>query len=96
MVGGLKIIQSKAGHEAEFESLFAELREEMRKHEPGCVIYSLLKSKKAKGAYIVHEQYRDEEALLAHQNAPYGPLYFPRIRALLDSVSVEYFDGVID
>jgi quinol monooxygenase YgiN len=59
MVGGLKIVQVKKGHEAEFERLFAELRSEMQAHEPGCVIYSLLKSRVKLGAYIVHEQYRD-------------------------------------
>ena len=46
MVGGLKNVLVKTGHEREreFETLFAELRAEMRKHEPGCVYYSLLKS----------------------------------------------------
>jgi hypothetical protein len=31
----------------------------MRAHEPGCLLYSLLKSRAKPGAYIVHEQYRD-------------------------------------
>jgi Antibiotic biosynthesis monooxygenase len=55
MVGGLKIVQVKPGHEAELERLFAGLRAEMRAHEPGCLLYSLLKSRAKPGAYIVHE-----------------------------------------
>ena len=63
MVGGLKIVEVKAEHVAEFERLFAELRAEMHRHEPGCLLYSLLKSRVKPGVYIVHEQYRDQAAL---------------------------------
>ena len=45
------------------EALFAELRNEMHKHEPGCLLYSLLKSRKSSSDYIVHEQYLDQAAL---------------------------------
>lgn len=96
MVGGLKIVQVKAGQEAEFERLFAELREIMRAAEPGCVLYSLLKSRQKRGAYIVHEQYRDQAALDAHEQAPHGAIYFPKIRAIVEGISVEYFDGVVE
>ena len=96
MIGGLKIVQVKAGREAEFEQLFAELRKIMRTAEPSCLLYSLLKSKTKPGAYIVHEQYRDQAALDAHEKAPHGAVFFPKIRAILESISVEYFDGVVD
>jgi quinol monooxygenase YgiN len=96
MVGGLKIIQAKSGHEAEFERLFGELRELIRAQEPGCLLYSLLRSRARKGAYIVQEQYRDQAALDAHQKSPYGSVYFPKIRAILESISVEYFDEAIN
>jgi quinol monooxygenase YgiN len=95
MVGGLKIIRVKSGREVEFERLFAELREQMHIHEPGCLVYSLLRSRKKPGVYIVHEQYRDQAALDAHEKAPHGAVYFPKIRALLESITVEYFDGTI-
>jgi len=96
MIGGLKLVQVKAGHEAEFERLFAELRGIMRTAEPGCLVYSLMKSKTKPGAYIVHEQYRDQAALDAHEKAPHGAIYFPKIRAILKSITVEYFDGIVD
>jgi quinol monooxygenase YgiN len=96
MVGGLKIVQVKAEHIVEFERLFAELRAEMRKHEPGCLLYSLLKSRTKPGAYIVHEQYRDQAALDAHQKSAHGARYFPQMRAVIEKIDVEYFDGVVD
>ena len=96
MVGGLKIVQVKKGHEAELERLFAELRAEMRTHEPGCLLYSLLKSRTKPGAYIVHEQYREQAALDAHQASAHGAKYFPLMRAIIVKIDVEYFDGVVD
>ncbi|HXO44983.1 MAG TPA: putative quinol monooxygenase [Candidatus Cybelea sp.] len=95
MVGGLKVILVKDGCEREFESLFSELRKSMHDREPGCLLYSLLKSRTDPRSYIVHEQYRDAEALDAHQSSPHGKIYFSRIRALLDDIRVEYFDGVV-
>jgi len=96
MVGGLKNVQVKAEHMAEFERLFAELRAEMQKHEPGCLLYSLLKSRAKPGTYIVHEQYRNQAALDAHQKSAHGAKYFPLMRAIIDKIDVEYFDGVVD
>jgi quinol monooxygenase YgiN len=96
MVGGLKIILVKAGHEREFEGLFGELRAAMRESEPGCLLYSLLRSRTNPRAYIVQEQYRDQAALEEHEASAHRKIYFPRIRAILESISVEYFDGVVE
>jgi quinol monooxygenase YgiN len=54
-----------------------------------------MRSRKEPGVYIVHEQYRDQAALDAHKKAPHGAVYFPKIRALLESITVEYFDGTV-
>jgi quinol monooxygenase YgiN len=95
MIGGLKVLTVIEGHEREFEVLFAELRIEIRLHEPDCLLYSLLKSRKAPRAYIVHEQYADQAALDLHQTSAHGARYFPQIRALLEKIEVEYFDGIV-
>lgn len=95
MVGGLKIILVADGHEQEFESLFGEMRAAIRDQETGCLLYSLLKSRTKPRACIVHEQYRDAAALAEHESSPHGKLYFPKIRAILESITVEYFDGVV-
>jgi quinol monooxygenase YgiN len=96
MVGGLKIITVKAGYEAEFERLFNELRDEMRRHEPNCRLYSLLKSRTDPHSYIVQEQYLDQAALDEHEASIHGAKYFPQIRAVLDKITVEYFDIVVE
>jgi quinol monooxygenase YgiN len=95
MVGGLKTVHVKAEHVAEFERLFTELRSEIGKHEPDCLLYSLLKSRTKPGAYIVQEQYRTQAALEAHQKSAHGAKYFPKMRAIIE-IQVEYFDGVVD
>jgi quinol monooxygenase YgiN len=96
MVGGLKIVRVKTGHEAEFESLFKQLRMQMHQSEPGCILYSLLKSRTDPLAYFVHEQYINQAALDAHQISPYGKILFLKMRAILESITVEYFDGVVE
>jgi quinol monooxygenase YgiN len=95
MVGGLKVLTVKSGREREFEALFAELRNEMHKHESGCLLYSLLKSRKSSSGYIVHEQYVDQAALDFPSQSDHGAHYFPRMRAPFDKIDVEYFDGVV-
>lgn len=95
MVGGLKTILVAEGHELEFESLFREMQLAIRNQEPGCLLYSLLKSRTNPRAYIVQEQYRDAVALAEHESSPHGKIYFPKIRAILESITVEYFDGVV-
>jgi quinol monooxygenase YgiN len=95
LVGGLKVVLVKEGHEQEFESLFRELREAIRASEPDCLYYSLLKSRTNPRAYIVEEQYRDEAAFDLHQSSAYGKIYFPKIRSILESINVEYFDVMV-
>jgi quinol monooxygenase YgiN len=95
MIGGLKRVVAKEGREAEFEALFSDLRQIMRNHEPGCLLYSLLKSRSYPGGYIIQEQYRDQAALDAHETSGHGAIYFPRMRALLESITVEYYDRIV-
>jgi quinol monooxygenase YgiN len=95
LIGGLKIITVKEGHEQEFESLFSELRKIMRDEEPGCLLYTLLKSPTNPRSYIVQEQYRDAAALEAHQSSAHGRIYFPKMRTILESITAEYFDLVV-
>ena len=94
-VGGLKTILVKEGHEQEFETLFRELRAAIQNGEPDCLYYSLLKSRTKPRAYIVEEQYRDQAAFDRHQSSAYAKTSFPKIRAILDSIEVEYFDVVV-
>jgi quinol monooxygenase YgiN len=94
-IGGLKTIVVKEGHEPEFEQLFSDLRAAIRDGEPDCLYYSLLKSRTNPRSYFVEEQYRDEAAFDTHQSSPHGKIYFPKMRAILESIQVEYFDVVV-
>ncbi|HTB19090.1 MAG TPA: putative quinol monooxygenase [Bryobacteraceae bacterium] len=94
-IGGLKTILVKEGHEQEFEGLFGELRAAMGHSEPDCLYYSLLKSRTNPRAYIVEEQYRNQAAFDLHQSSEYGKIYFPKIRAILESIEVEYYDVIV-
>jgi quinol monooxygenase YgiN len=94
-IGGLKTIMVNEGHEQEFEKLFGELRASIQGGEPDCLYYSLLKSRTNPRAYIVEEQYRDQAAFDLHQGSAYGKIYFPKIRAILERIDVEYFDVVV-
>lgn len=94
-IGGLKTILVKDGHEQEFETLFREMRAAIAESEPDCLYYSLLKSRTNPCAYIVEEQYRDQAAFDTHQSSEYGKIYFPKIRAILESIQVEYFDVIV-
>jgi quinol monooxygenase YgiN len=38
---------------------------------------------------MVHEQYADQAAVDAHQASAQGTEFFPKIRALLESITVE-------
>lgn len=96
MVGGLKVILVKEGKAEEFERMFGELRAKVREHEPGTTLYSLLKSRKDPRAYIVHDQYRDQAALDAHQASAHGKVYFPAMRTILEKIDVEYYDVVVE
>ncbi|MDB5975683.1 MAG: hypothetical protein JWR07_2443 [Nevskia sp.] len=96
MIGGMKIMSVKPGREKQFEQLFRELREEIRKNEPGCMAYVLLSSRMTRDSYVLHEQYADQAALDAHRASVYGARYFPVIRSLLTGIEVEYFDGVVE
>jgi quinol monooxygenase YgiN len=55
MVGGLKVLRVKAGREKELAALFTELSDKMHQQESGCLLYSLLKSRKSSSDYIVQE-----------------------------------------
>ncbi|HZR38109.1 MAG TPA: putative quinol monooxygenase [Nevskia sp.] len=94
MVGNLRIVRVRPGEEQRFEQLFGGLREELRRHEPGCLIYSLLRSRLHPGSYVIHEQYADPAALSQHQHSPAVAQYIERMRELQDRVEVEYFDPV--
>lgn len=94
MIGGIKKVKAIKGKESEFEMLFNQLKTQVRLNEPGNEYYDLYRSSNEPGSYVVMERYRDQTALDAHDNSPHGAQFFPKIRALLDGLEVEYFDSI--
>lgn len=92
-VGGFKRVRVKEGQKASFESLFVELQAKVRESEPGTVYYDLFSSRTDPLGYFVLEKYESREAWEAHQHSAHGKVLFPQMRAILDELSVEYFDG---
>ncbi len=94
MLGGIKRVNVLPGKENEFEQLFKQLKASVRANEAGNEYYDLYKSQTEPGKYVVMERYRDSSALNMHKNSTYGTQLFPKIRALLESIEVEYFDSI--
>jgi len=94
MIGGIKTIEVFPGKEEEFEKLFALLKQEVRANEQGNEYYDLYKSKTESQKYFVLERYHDQHALASHDESAHGKIYFPKIRALLKSINVEYINGL--
>lgn len=93
-VGGIKNVLVKSGKEMEFEQLFLELQELVKKDTNGNIYYDLFKSRTKEGVYVVTELYENEQAWQTHQDAEYGKVYFPKIRTILVKIEVEYFDVI--
>ena len=65
-IGIVAKLKCKEGMNAEFEAGFKKLHEVVKENEPGCIMYLLHKSRTDDTAYVVMEQYEDEEALKLH------------------------------
>lgn len=93
-IGGIKKIIVQEGREAEFEKLFFEMHQYIREKDTGNIYYDLYKSRTSPRSYVITERYKDHAAWQKHQNSEYGKIYFPKIRAILELIEVEYFDGI--
>lgn len=43
----------------------------VREHEPGCLMYTVHRSRDDSDVFLLYEQYADEAALKAHSETPY-------------------------
>jgi quinol monooxygenase YgiN len=59
----------KAGHEAEFERLQKELSELTHAHEPGTLVYDVIKSRTKPRTYVVYGRFTDEQRSSPHRPA---------------------------
>jgi quinol monooxygenase YgiN len=83
-IGIVATLKVKPGKEAEFEAVFRELQEAVKKSEPGALQYEVFKSKANASTYIVMEQYKSEADLAAHRTTPHMAAAGPKLGAVLD------------
>lgn len=69
----------KAGKEAQFERLQKELSELTHAHEPGTLVYDILKSRTKERTYVVYGRFADEAAFQVHQASPFHDRLVPPI-----------------
>lgn len=74
----------KQGQEAEFERLQKELSELTHEHEPGTLVYDVIKSRDKPRTYVVYARFKDEAAFQAHQVSPFHDRLVPPIMACVE------------
>ncbi|MFZ4122436.1 MAG: putative quinol monooxygenase [Caulobacterales bacterium] len=66
MIGLIATLPVKPGMGADLEAAFAGLAAAVRSEEPGCSLYTLVKTQDPELTYVVMELYASDEALAAH------------------------------
>jgi quinol monooxygenase YgiN len=74
----------KPGKEQEFERLQQELSELTHAHEPGTLVYDVIKSRGKPRTYVVYGRFQDEAAFQAHQASPFHDRLVPPILSCVD------------
>ena len=74
----------KQGSEAEFERLQKELSDLTHAHEPGTLVYDVIKSRDEPRKYVVYARFKDEAAFQAHQASPFHDRLVPPILACVE------------
>lgn len=83
------------GREDEFEGIMRDLIAQVRANEPGALTYTLVKSKKEPGEYIMIENYASREARELHAKTDYIAAAVPKFMACLDGTpSIKSLDVI--
>jgi quinol monooxygenase YgiN len=81
------------GKEAEFERLQRELSTLTHDHEPGTVVYDVLKQREAPSTYVVYGRFKDDAAFQAHQASKFHDRLVPPILACLaKEMDLKFYD----
>lgn len=79
MIGVVAFVRLKDGKGEEFETVFSELSQNVRAHEPGNVTYTLSRKQGSTTEYVIQELYADQAAVAAHTRADYFKQARPRL-----------------
>jgi quinol monooxygenase YgiN len=95
MIGIIATLRVKDGQDNDFERIFAEMADAVRRNEPGNIFYQLTRSRVEPNTYKALEVYRDEEALQAHRAADHFKFIGAQLGpTLAGRPEVEYLDVV--
>lgn len=53
------------------EAALKRMAPQVKKHEPGCLLYHACRSRENPDLFLLYEQYADQEALEAHRETPH-------------------------
>ena len=88
-------MKAKSGKEDELISLMKELVKAVRENEPGALDYTFHRSHKDASSFLVHERYKDGEAMQAHMAAPHFQEAAGKMGELLEGgLGIETFDVI--
>jgi quinol monooxygenase YgiN len=94
-IGIIATLKIKPGKETEFEGVFRDLQDLVAKHEPGCLLYEVFKSRSQASTYVVMEKYKSQADLDAHRGTPHMAAAGPKLGATLDGrPAIELLDKV--
>jgi quinol monooxygenase YgiN len=94
MIAVIATVKVKEGREAEFESLFAQLKALVTAHETGTVAYDLFLPRNDSGFYKIIEHYLDADHWQSHKEASYTREFVPQLHTLFAEGSAETLDSV--
>ncbi|WP_439534570.1 putative quinol monooxygenase [Polymorphobacter sp.] len=71
MIGILMQVRTKPEKSDEFARLTAQLQKDVRAHEPGVLVYQVMRSEEDPALFVMTEVFADEAAYKAHPDMPY-------------------------
>ncbi|MBX5493324.1 MAG: antibiotic biosynthesis monooxygenase [Chloroflexi bacterium] len=84
------------GRMAEVEAALREMAAAVKRHEPGCSLYHVLRAREDPNVLLLIEHYADEAALAAHRATPhFQQLIEGRVVPLLERRERELYEPLI-
>lgn len=88
-------LKIKPGREQEFLKLQQELSDLTHGHEPGTVIYDVLKHETESRSYVYYARFRDKQAFELHQTSAFHDRLIPPIMDCVDGpMDLQFYDFV--
>jgi quinol monooxygenase YgiN len=86
-------LKVKAGKEAEFEALQAELSQLTHANEPDTYVYDVIRHREQSRTYVVYARFKDEKSFQAHQAMPFHDRLVPPILACVEGeMDLQFYD----